>query len=406
MAARKRSLMVLSVSLAFIAWGVFFPTLTNGSVHVETADFGEVVVGSSSAIPLHITNTGSSTLILYFRYENYSCNFSLPPQELVLQPGDSVKVEISWTPSEGSEGSTCSDLLYVKYGDLYETVLVTGRAVDASGPARNPNSTIVIGEYDTGVVDRLYEGKSISEWIGECAADTTNHGQFVSCVAHLTNELKKAGIISGKEKGAIQSCGASDRDCVPDAEEQGPRGNNLTYDGNDDGIADSQQDNVVSYHTYDGQHYVTMACSEPISDVAVVDKPSSADSPSGVEFPYGLFEFTINSLNPGDATTVIIYLPVGANPTTYYKYGPTPNEPTNHWYEFMYDAQTQTGAGIDANVVTLHFVDGQRGDDDLTANGTVVDLGGPGLNIATLSSSGGCFIATAAYGSPVEPHVK
>jgi len=209
MTVQKTPLTVLSILVAFIAWGVFFPTLTNGSVHVETADFGEVVVGSSSAIPLHITNTGSSTLILYFRYENYSCNFTLPRQELLLQPGTTVDVEIRWTPPEGSEGTTCSDLLCVIYGrDLYETVLVTGRAVDASRPARNPTSTIVIGECDTGVVDRLHEGKLISEWIDERAEDVTNHGQFVSCVADLTNELKKAGIISGKEKGALQSLAA------------------------------------------------------------------------------------------------------------------------------------------------------------------------------------------------------
>jgi hypothetical protein len=35
-----------------------------------------------------------------------------------------------------------------------------------------------------------------------------SHGQFVRCIAHLTNELKKARIISGKEKGAIQSLAA------------------------------------------------------------------------------------------------------------------------------------------------------------------------------------------------------
>ena len=209
MAAWKRSLMVLSVSLAFIAWGLFFPSLTNGSVHVETADFGEVVVGSSSAIPLHITNTGLSTLILYFDYENDSCKFTRPQQELLLQPGTTVVVEILWTPAEGSEGTTCSDILKVNYGrDLYETVLVTGRAVDASGPARDPNSKIIIGERDTGVVDRLHEGKLISKWVDECAADARNHGQFVSCVAHLTNELKKAEIITGKEKDALQRCAA------------------------------------------------------------------------------------------------------------------------------------------------------------------------------------------------------
>jgi len=144
-----------------------------------------------------------------------------------------------------------------------------------------------------------------------------------------------------------------------------------------------------------------MACSEPISDAASVEKPAAAGSPPDVEFPYGFFEFAIHVLNPGDTTKMIIYLPVDANPNTYYKYGPTPDDPTNHWYEFMYDDQTLTGAEITGNVVTLHFVDGQRGDDDLTANGTIVDQGGPGTtstsNSKTSSSSGGggCFIATA-----------
>jgi hypothetical protein len=36
----------------------------------------------------------------------------------------------------------------------------------------------------------------------------SNHGQFVSCVSHMTNDLKKAGTITGQQKGAIQSCAA------------------------------------------------------------------------------------------------------------------------------------------------------------------------------------------------------
>ena len=209
MAARKTPLRVISIFLAFVVWGLFFPSVTNGSVDVETADFGDVAVGSTSVIPLQIINTGSSTLILYFSYENYSCNFSLPPQELVLQPGDTVKVEISWAPAEGSEGTSCSDTLKVFNGsDLLGAVLLTGRAVDASGPARNPDNTIIIGECDTGVVDRLHEGTLISERIEECAAKAKNHGQFVRCIRDLMNKLEKAGVISGKEKGAIQSSAA------------------------------------------------------------------------------------------------------------------------------------------------------------------------------------------------------
>ena len=76
------------------------------------------------------------------------------------------------------------------------------------GDACEAAQTVVIDGCDTSVENSLYDGKTISEWIDECAENAKNHGKFVSCVAHLTNDLKKAGIISGEEKGAIQSCAA------------------------------------------------------------------------------------------------------------------------------------------------------------------------------------------------------
>ncbi len=249
-------------------------------------------------------------------------------------------------------------------------------------PDSDMSATVVIDGCDSGVSNAvLSKGCTISDEIARCGAESRNHGQYVSCVSHLTNDLKHDGILTGREKGAIQSCVASDGDIdgVPDPVEHGPQGSDPNYDGNKDGMSDSQQGNVASCHTHDRKHYVTMACSEPITDAAAVEKPAAAVSPSSVEFPYGFFEFAIHVLNPGDTTKMIIYLPVDAKPNTYYKYGPTPDDPTNHWYEFMYDDQTLTGAEISGNVVTLHFVDGQRGDDDLTANGTIVDQGGPGI---------------------------
>ena len=43
--------------------------------------------------------------------------------------------------------------------------------------------------------------------IAECAEGASNHDQFVTCVSHLTNDLKKAGTITRQQKSAIQSCG-------------------------------------------------------------------------------------------------------------------------------------------------------------------------------------------------------
>jgi len=76
-------------------------------------------------------------------------------------------------------------------------------------PDSDLRETVIIDGCDSGVVNLLFDdGCTIADLIAECAVDANNHGQFVSCVAHLTNDLKKDGFISGQEKGAIQSCAA------------------------------------------------------------------------------------------------------------------------------------------------------------------------------------------------------
>lgn len=67
--------------------------------------------------------------------------------------------------------------------------------------------TVVIGGRDSGVPNTVSpNGCTISDRIQQCAVGAQNHGQFVGCVAQLTNELKQAGVITGQQKGAIQSC--------------------------------------------------------------------------------------------------------------------------------------------------------------------------------------------------------
>ena len=48
----------------------------------------------------------------------------------------------------------------------------------------------------------------VVEMIETCLADAKNHGQFVRCVSHETNILKRAKTITGKQKGKIQSIAA------------------------------------------------------------------------------------------------------------------------------------------------------------------------------------------------------
>jgi hypothetical protein len=104
--------------------------------------------------------------------------------------------------------------------------------------------------------------------------------------------------------------------------------------------------------------------------------------PAGYGFPHGLFGFTLANCTPGGAVTLTITypsaLPAG---TVYWKYGPTPRNASPLWY--------QMPATLTGNTATFTITDGGLGDDDLTANGSIVDQGGPGVpgtvDIPTLS---------------------
>ena len=69
-----------------------------------------------------------------------------------------------------------------------------------------------------------------------------------------------------------------------------------------------------------------------------------------------------------------------AIPASYWKYGPTSDNTSPHWYEFLYDQATGTGAIINGRNITLYFVDGARGDSDLQANGSNTAPGGIALS--------------------------
>lgn len=138
--------------------------------------------------------------------------------------------------------------------------------------------------------------------------------------------------------------------------------------------------------------------------------------PSGYTFPHGLFDFVLDGGTPGTAATVAITYPTAIpSGAVYWKYGPSPAGyncsgaacATPHWYQ-MPSAQ----AVFAGNTVTLTITDGGVGDDDLAANGVIIDQGGPGVPIVTPPSGGtvgvptlsdwgmiilGCLIALVGY---------
>ena len=69
--------------------------------------------------------------------------------------------------------------------------------------------TVSVAGCDSNVANPLFgDGCTLQDLVNNCGVGAANHGAFVSCVAHLTNDLKTQGLLSGREKGRIQRCAA------------------------------------------------------------------------------------------------------------------------------------------------------------------------------------------------------
>jgi hypothetical protein len=69
--------------------------------------------------------------------------------------------------------------------------------------------TVVIGGCDSMTPNLLAaDGCTFSDDIAAAAAGAANHGGFVSVVTQLMNAARKAGLVSGAQKGAVASCAA------------------------------------------------------------------------------------------------------------------------------------------------------------------------------------------------------
>lgn len=75
-------------------------------------------------------------------------------------------------------------------------------------------SAVTVGGIDSGIENGFdpERGCSTADEVNlvteDCSIGARNHGQFASCFARGANSLKASGIISGKDKGALQSAAA------------------------------------------------------------------------------------------------------------------------------------------------------------------------------------------------------
>jgi hypothetical protein len=127
-----------------------------------------------------------------------------PGPAVFLPDGQIVAFGFWWDGPKGST-SRIDNVRLVSPDDDADGV---GDAVDSCLPS-NAGSTVVIGSCDSAVANTVGEdGCTLADSIGACAVGAASHGTYVSCVSRATNVLQAAGLLSGREKGAIQRCAA------------------------------------------------------------------------------------------------------------------------------------------------------------------------------------------------------
>lgn len=180
-----------------------------------------------------------------------------------------------------------------------------------------------------------------------------------------------------------------------------------TVDFNLDGIPDNHQPEIIKcVQTEDGSAYIGVekisASILEIDAMGVIDPDTIADTANRpADLIFGLFSYRLRVTQPGSIATLKIYFSGDVFPSdTFFKY-----DTINGWYDYS----EHTTINPDGQSITLELKDGGYGDSDGLANGIIVDPGGIASGEADVEGSvsgSGCFIATAAFGSKFEKHVR
>ena len=258
---------------------------------------------------------------------------------------------------------------FLERGDIVDSEQITSIGCPS---VNDLGVEIFWGYLNGGASSGIYDRNKILIRQGEVVAGETLTFVGCGCIDNH-GDIVFEGSYSAGDGIFLLEAPDDDADGISDSvEDSAPNGG----DGNGDGVPDSDQENVASLPNSADQQFVSLASPDGsiLENVVASPNPSPSDTPSGAEFPVGFLDFGVTSLAPGAATTVEIFLPEGTAANQYLK-DAEPAEPTPHWYTFAFDGTT--GAQFFSDRIVLHFVDGQRGDDDLSANGVILDPGAP-----------------------------
>ena len=207
-------------STPILAYGQLYGVTMNGGAHNNGVIFSMRQDGSDYQVLHHFTVDEGGAMEGVILVEGRLYGVTNPPGHSetsgviysLRMDGSDYKVLYRFDYPEGLDGYWVDGRLLLAGDTLYGLASHggnTGHGVIFAFEESDLSPTVVIDGCDSEVANILLPtGYSLSDEIAMCAASAENHGKFVSCVSHMTNDLKKDGIITGKEKSAIQSCAA------------------------------------------------------------------------------------------------------------------------------------------------------------------------------------------------------
>jgi hypothetical protein len=145
---------------------------------------------------------------------------------------------------------------------------------------------------------------------------------------------------------------------VPDADGIG------NGDGNNDGILDSTQTQVVSLSSFSGSDYITLVNTDGLSLSDISAQATPVSLPPDVTFPYGMISFKANGVTSGDMVNIDIYVPHNTAINSYYKKG---ND--GKWYNI---ASSISHIGTIKTKISISLEEGGNFDAD-SVNTTLTD---------------------------------
>ncbi|MFJ2033961.1 Xaa-Pro dipeptidyl-peptidase [Streptosporangium sp. NPDC087985] len=138
----------------------------------------------------------------------YDVTFPLEPTDKVLQPGQQLGLMIFSTDAEFTLRPQPGTRLTVDLAGTSVKLPVVGGPLAVGICPADSSKTVVIGGVDSGVQNRVLAGTCTIRHHILDQEKWKNHGQFVSHVGDVADQLAAADLISGRDRGALVSAAA------------------------------------------------------------------------------------------------------------------------------------------------------------------------------------------------------